>query len=154
MQITEIVTELLIEFKDQRNKIKEMVVEIEKLAAAVQLLFPETIDARTRRFLEDKVKTMVAFYNVLLDMRKEISKSVKEELEVRRRLESEDFDPDDIDELLDIRDLSKKIEKFEKAKRDVQNKRLAGHRGIKELEEKGIDVPGLKELKELDEGEL
>lgn len=153
MQVDEIVKDLLEEFKSQRNQIKDMVEEIEKLRQQVSLLFPETIDSRTRRFLEDKVKTMVAFYNVLLDMRKEISKSVKEELEVRRRLDDDDFDPENIDDLLDIRDLSRKVEKFEKQKINIQNKRLEGHKGIQELTDKGIEVPGMKELKELEEGD-
>jgi hypothetical protein len=153
IQIDEQVQDLLSEFKVQRDEIKDMVEEIEKLRSQVALLFPESVDARTRKFLEDKVKTMVGFYNVLLDMRKEISKSVKDEMEMRRRLTSEDFDPEDIDTLLDIADLSKKVEKFAEQKTNLQNKRIKAHKGISELEEKGIDVPGLKELKELEEGD-
>jgi hypothetical protein len=153
IQIDEQVQDLLSEFKVQRDEIKDMVEEIEKLRSQVALLFPESVDARTRKFLEDKVKTMVGFYNVLLDMRKEISKSVKDEMEMRRRLTSEDFDPEDIDTLLDIADLSKKVEKFSEQKMKLQNKRISDHKGISELEEKGIDVPGLKELKELEEGD-
>ncbi len=148
MQIDEQVQELLDEFKAQRNEIKGMVVEIEGLRKKMELLFPESIDARTRKFLEDKVKTMVAFYNVLLDMRKEISKSVKEEMDMRRRLTDGDLELDDIDELLDIGALSKKVEKFAEEKVKIQNKRLKDHKGLDELEEKGIEIPGLKELKE------
>ena len=151
IQIDEQVEALLEEFKVQRNEIKDMVEEIEKLRTQVAKLFPESVDARTRKFLEDKVKTMVGFYNVLLDMRKEISKSVKDEMEMRRRLTSEEFDPEDIDTLLDIADLSKKVEKFSEQKTKLQNKRIKDHKGISELEEKGIEVPGLKELKELEE---
>jgi cell division protein FtsB len=142
---------LLSEFKSQRDEIKGMVEDIEKLRSQVALLFPDSIDARTRKFLEDKVKTMVGFYNVLLDMRKEISKSVKDEMEMRRRLTSEDVDLEDIDSLLDIADLSKTVEKFAAQKEKMQNRRMREHKGISELEEKGIDVPGLKELKELEE---
>lgn len=148
MQIDEHVEEILNEFKAQRVEIKDMVVEIERLREKMDLLFPESIDSRTRRFLEDKVKTMVAFYNVLLDMRKEISKSLKDEMEMRRRLTDDELDLEDIDELLDIGSLAKKVEKFQEQKVALQNKRLKEHRGINELEERGIEVPGLKELKE------
>lgn len=151
MAVDIIVENLLKEFRSQRTEIKEMVVEIDKLRIQVNQLFPDTIDARTRKFLEDKVKTMVGFYNVLLDMRKEISKSVKDELELRRKMGGDELDFDDIDELLDIRSLSKKVEQFQEKKEKLQNKRLADHKGIKELEEKGIDVPGLHELRELED---
>jgi hypothetical protein len=150
MAVDTIVESLLEEFQLQRTEIKDMVVEIEKLRVQVSLLFPETIDARTRKFLEDKVKTMVGFYNVLLDMRKEISKSIKDELEFRRKMGGDDFDFDDIDELLDIRELSKKVEQFQEKKNKLQKDRIDNQKGIKELEEKGIDVPGLHELRELE----
>jgi predicted nucleic acid-binding Zn-ribbon protein len=151
MQLDDLVEGLLKEFKAQRDQIKDMVDEVEGLRQQVGQLFPEALDARTRRFLEDKVKAMVAFYNVLLDMRKEISKSIKDELDVRRRLDTDDFDPEDVDSLLDIRELSKKVEKFTDDKHRLQRTRLDKHKGIEELEEKGIEVPGLNELKELEE---
>ena len=95
---------------------------------------------------------MVGFYNVLLDMRKEISKSIKDEIEFRRKMAGSDFDPDDIDNLLDIGEISKQVEKFKEEKLKIQAKRLTKSKGMKELEEKGIEIPGLKELKET-EGE-
>jgi hypothetical protein len=153
MQLDEIIIDLLKEFKDQRDKIKEMVVEVEDLQEQVSLLFPDKVDARTRKFLEDKVKTMVAFYNVLLDMRKEISKSVKEELDFRRRLENEEFDPEDLSELLDVSELSKKVDQFLDKKTKLRDKRIKESKGLAELEEKGIEIPGLKELKEEEEGD-
>lgn len=153
MAIDTIVEGLLEEFRSQRTEIKDMVVEIDKLRIQVCNLFPDSIDARTRKFLEDKVKTMVGFYNVLLDMRKEISKSVKDELEFRRKMGGDEMDFDDIDELLDIRELSKKVEQFQEKKNKLQKKRISDHKGIAELEEKGIDVPGLTELRELEENE-
>ena len=148
MQLEGLVEGLLNEFKSQRDQIVAMVEEVEGLRKQVALLFPESIDSRTRRFLEDKVKAMVAFYNVLLDMRKEISKSIKDELEVRRRLDDNDVDLDDIDSLLDIRELSKKVEKFGDDKTKLQKKRIDKQKGMDELEEKGIEVPGLNELRE------
>jgi hypothetical protein len=153
MELTGIVQTLLNEFEKQRNEIKDMVVEIEKMRVQVALLFPDVIDMRTRKFLEDKIKAMVGFYNVLLDMRKEISKSVKDELEFRRRITDDDFDPENIDELLDISELSKKVEKFQQKKDTIKMKRMKNSKGMDELEEKGIEVPGLDALRELEEGE-
>ena len=151
MQLEGVVEGLLDEFKAQRVQIVSMVEEVEGLRQQVALLFPESIDSRTRRFLEDKVKAMVAFYNVLLDMRKEISKSIKDELEVRRRLDTNDVDLEDIDSLLDIRELSKKVEKFGEDKNKLQKKRIDKQRGMDELEDKGIEVPGLNELRDEEE---
>ena len=153
MQLDAKVEELLTQFAVQRNAIQSMIDEVEALRTQVSQLFPETIDARTRKFLEEKVKTMVGFYNVLLDMRKEISKSIKEEMDMRRRLTDEELDLEDVDSLLDIGSLAKKVEKFQDQKIKIQNKRIEDQKGIDELEEKGIDVPGMKELKELEEGE-
>jgi len=155
MEIEDKINDLLNEFKTQRDAIKEMIEEIEKMRCQVALLFPDTIDARTRKFLEDKIKAMVGFYNVLLDMRKEVSKSVKDELELRRRMTEDDFDPEDIDNLLDISEISKKVEKFQQQKDKIKMDRLNKHKGMKELEEKGIEVPGINELRELEgiEGE-
>lgn len=153
MELDSIIVNLLDEFQLQRTAIKDMVVEIEQLRVQVSQLFPETIDMRTRKFLEDKIKAMVGFYNVLLDMRKEISKSVKDELEFRRRMTDDEFDPEDIDELLDISELSKKVEKFQQQKEELKVKRRGKHKGMEELTEKGIEVPGLNELRELEEGD-
>jgi hypothetical protein len=150
MEIEDKINDLLEEFKIQRDAIKDMVVDIEKMKTQVSLLFPETIDVRTRKFLEDKIKAMVGFYNVLLDMRKEISKSVKDELELRRRMTDDEFDPDDIDNLLDISEISKKIEAFQQQKDKIKHDRLNKHKGMAELDEKGIDVPGINELRELE----
>ena len=148
MQIDPIIENLLKEFKKQRDQIEGMVEEVEKMRSQVSLLFPETIDMRTRKFLEDKVKTMVGFYNILLDMRKEIGKSIKEELDVRRRLEDGDMDINDIEEMLDISEMAKTVEKFKQKKDHVQDKRMSKYKGLDELKEKGIEIPGLKELNE------
>lgn len=153
MQLDEKVEQLLADFSVQRNAIQNMIDEVEALRSQVSQLFPDTIDARTRKFLEEKVKTMVGFYNVLLDMRKEISKSIKDEMDMRRRITDEELDLDDVDSLLDIGSLAKKVEKFQDQKIKIQNKRLKNFKGMNELEEKGIDVPGMKELKDLEEGE-
>ena len=145
MQLDAKVEELLEQFSIQRNAIQSMIDEVEALRAQVSQLFPETIDARTRKFLEEKVKTMVGFYNVLLDMRKEISKSIKEEMDMRRRLTDEELDLDDVDSLLDIGSLAKKVEKFQDQKIKIQRK-SKNHRkqwnGLKIKENSKLQSPG------------
>jgi len=69
-------------------------------------------------FFEEKVKAMTAFFNSLLDMRKEINKSLKDEMEVRRKLLKDDFgEESDIEEKLNlsIRGIAKKVDKFQKS---------------------------------------
>ena len=111
----EVITNLLQEFKEQRESIKNMIEDIEKLQENIDTIFPQSLDKRYTRFFEEKVKTITGFFNVLLDMRKEITKSIKDEIEIRRRLTKDDIgESGTIEDLLDIRKIAKKVETFKK----------------------------------------
>ena len=75
------VQQLLDIFEQNRTAIMDMITDLEKLKDKLDTIFPETTDARHMRFFEEKVKAISSFFNVLLDMRKEINKSVKDEIE-------------------------------------------------------------------------
>lgn len=138
----EIIDELLKEFDKQRIEINKMINELNDIRAKIDTLIPTSLDARFMRFFEEKVKSVTGLFNSLLDMRKEISKSIKDEIELRRKLTS----PDkliDVEDMLDVRKMVRKIDDFKKVKEKIQQKRTFEAQN-QEIEE-GIDIPGLTE---------
>lgn len=134
------VEQLLVIFEQNRTAIMDMIGDLEKLKDKLDTIFPETTDARHMRFFEEKVKAISSFFNVLLDMRKEINKSLKDEIEMRRKTEGKEDDLD-IEGLLDIRQATRKIEKFQRHADRIKEKRISN---IKNLElPDGVGVPGV-----------
>jgi hypothetical protein len=134
------VDELLVVFEENRNAIMEMIGDLEKLKNKLDTIFPETADARYMRFFEEKVKAVSSFFNVLLDMRKEINKSLKDEIEMRRRVEGKEGQIE-LEDLLDVRGAARKIEDFKEAAEKMKKKRI---KDIKEMElPEDVRVPGI-----------
>lgn len=105
---------LINEFREQREKLTLMVSELEKLKNGIEKIFPDTLDARYSRFLEEKIKAVTELFKAILDMRKEIIKNIKDEIDLRNKYEeNDDNDKDDMSNL-DIRSLVRKIEQFNK----------------------------------------
>jgi len=117
----EIIQELLEEFKGHRDSIMAMIDDIEKLKAKIDKIIPDRLDARYVRFFEEKIKTATEFFKTLLEMRKEIQKSLKDEIELRRKVSIDDS-VKDVDELIDIRKLSNKVEEFRRQKDELRDK--------------------------------
>jgi hypothetical protein len=115
-----IIDELLAQFKEQRVAILDMIVDLEKIKANIDKLIPESLDSRYVRFFEEKVKTVTEVFKTLLDMRKEIQKSLKEELDIRRKINATGGDNDDVESYLDIRKLAAKVEQFKDARDKAQ----------------------------------
>ena len=89
-------------------------------------------------YFEDKLKVATEFFKVLLDMRKEITKSLKDEIEMRRKITAKNKDID-VEDLLDIRKLSNKVEEFKKEKEKLQKKRYIATSDIP----KDVEIPGV-----------
>lgn len=115
-----IIQDLLLEFKTHRDSIMVMIEDIEKLKANVDKIIPEKLDARYVRFFEEKIKTATEFFKTLLEMRKEIQKSLKEEIDLRRKI-TFDETIDDIEDLIDVRNLVDKVETFKKDKEKLRD---------------------------------
>ncbi len=113
---------LLDEFEEQRIEIKAMITDLERLRGKIDLLLPEQLDARFMRFFEEKIKTLTSFFSILLDMRKEITKNLKEEIELRRKFKDAG-ELGGIEEYLDIRKFASKVEDFRKKKEQLQKGR-------------------------------
>jgi len=111
----EVITNLLGEFKEHRDEIKKMITEIESIRTQVDGLFPEKLDKRFLNLFEERVKAVSNLFNTLLDMRKEITKSIKDEIELRRRMLKEGVDGrGEIEDMLDVRSIAKKVEQYRK----------------------------------------
>lgn len=133
---------LLKEYDDHRDAIKSMIVDLEKIRVRIDTLIPDSLDQRYMRFFEEKVKSITGLFNSLLEMRKEIAKSVKDEIEIRRRVKS-DEDQIDIEDMLDVRSMAIKIDKFREETQKVQKGRL---KVIKDqMVDEEIEIPGLSD---------
>jgi len=111
----EVIEELLEEYRNQRKALKSMISDIEDLKKRIDKLFPESLDKRYARFFEEKVKTATGMFNVLLDMRKELTKNLKEEIEIRSKLDNQ-IDSEELEKMYNIRELAKKVEVLKKQK--------------------------------------
>ncbi|MBT3282477.1 MAG: hypothetical protein HN374_05880 [Cryomorphaceae bacterium] len=118
MDNEQIINDLLGEYIEHRKSIKIMIVDLEKLKEKIETILPDSLDKRYKYFFEEKIKTISQLFSSLLDMRKEIAKSVKEEIEIRRRIESKDTG--NFEDILDIRKIAERVENFKKEKPKLQ----------------------------------
>lgn len=123
MDYQERIDSLLDQFEEQRNELKQMINEIETIKNKIDQLLPENINSDYRNFsrgakymslFEERVKSMTDFFRLILDMRKEISRTLKEEIEIRRK--SQSSDEGDIAEKLDVSRLAEQVENLNKKK--------------------------------------
>jgi len=134
------VEELLQEYTDHRVALKVMIVDLEKLKEHIDKIIPTNLEARYIRFFEEKIKTVTSLFTALLEMRKEIAKSVKEEIEIRRKVERSDSEYD-LEDVFNVREFADKIDTFKAEQKKVRAK--VKHTELKDYE--GIDIPGITE---------
>lgn len=143
-QYEDIIDGLLCQFQVQRDEILKMISELETIKGKIDALIPNTLDKRYFRFFEEKVKAVTGFFNILLEMRKEITKTLKDEIELRRKVKihDDDFDPE---KDLDLNTIAKSIDKLNKKRDKVKeciDKNLE-HNNEEEVIEDGIEIPGI-----------
>ena len=148
IEYIDIIDGLLAQFQVQRDEILKMVGELEVIKGKIDQLIPNQLDKRYFRFFEEKVKAVTGFFNILLEMRKEITKTLKDEIELRRKVKihEDDFDPE---KDLDLHSIASKIERLNKkkvkAKEDIAKKMEHNidpdEPLIKDLEIPGITAP-------------
>ena len=134
-----IIAGLLDEFKEHRNAIMGMIGDLEGIKSQIDRLIPASLDARYVRFFEEKVKSITALFNSLLDMRKELSKSLKDEIEIRRKIDITSGGQS-ITEIIDIRDIAAKVEKFRVTQNKLKEKSLKSAKRETDEISKSIDV--------------
>lgn len=136
------ITELLEEFEVHRNEVKNMINELEDIRSKVDSLIPTSLDARYIRYFEEKVKSITALFNALLEMRKDIIKSVKDEIELRRKIQIREEDMD-LEDVIDVRKLAGQIEDFEQRRKQIQEKRAKAAETVQVMD--GVEIPGVNE---------
>jgi uncharacterized protein YukE len=104
---------LLIEYKEQREELKTMIIELKKFQDKIGKIFPDSLDNRYVRYFEEKVKAVTELYKAILDIRKEISKNIKDEMEFRRKIAPKNSEDDDMN---DIRKMVQVVEQYKKIK--------------------------------------
>ena len=125
MTNSEIINNLLIEFQEQRDALKIMISDLEKVKEKIDKLFPDSLDSRYIRFFEEKVKTATGMFNTILDVRKEIIRSLKDEIDLRKKINDQEqgIDIETIGNVLNVRSLADRIEQFQKRK-DINEKKI------------------------------
>lgn len=135
LETNEKIEQLLIQFANCRQEITEMIKEIEEISKIVKSLFPDKFDTRYRMIFQERVRATTELFKTLLDMRKEIIKSIKDEIEIRRRLNKGDK-IEDLEGLLNMSSIMEKIENLEN-KKNKSKKIKDNIPSIDELEEIG-----------------
>jgi len=118
---------LVKEFSSSRKEIYKMIEELDGIMKNVKQLFPDKFDARYRMVFQERVKAVTELFKACLDMRKEITKNIKEEVELRRKVGKSDS-IENIEEILNIASMAEKIEDFQnkvtKTKSKVKQKHI------------------------------
>lgn len=127
-----IIEGLLNQFKSTREEIQKMISDLEGISEHIEGIFPEDLQLRYKWLFETKVKTATELFKTLLDMRKEIGNSLKDEIELRRRIMKDVGPESGLEELFDVRKLAKKVEEFQKRSKELEV--------IKEIEPPEFDV--------------
>jgi len=140
MEHMSIIEKLIVQFEDQRTAIIDMIDQLESIKQKIDILIPDTLDKRYLRFFEEKVKTITNLFTTLLEMRKEISKNLKEEIEIRRKIVMKESDFD-FESTIDVRKIADKIESFRKKRDDIKIKLDKSIE--KSMEKKDIEIPGI-----------
>lgn len=82
---------LLEKITESRDKLEEYISSAEKLKGSVEKIFPEKLtDARAKWTIEERLKTATGFYDSLLKLRQELHKTIKDEIEIRRKISDRD----------------------------------------------------------------
>jgi hypothetical protein len=108
----QIIKTLVEEFKENREALKFLIKDLESLKSKIDSIFPENLDKRYMRFFEEKVKAATQLFSAILEIRKEISKGLKTEIEMRNKIDLDDDSVGDLVSSADIRNLATRVEKF------------------------------------------
>jgi len=132
------IQELISEFKEQRDSLKKLINDIESLKSSVDKMFPSKIDFRYKQFFEEKIKTAVSLFATILNIRQEINKSLKMEIELRNKIILGNEEKSNID-INDIREAVKKLGDIKinkELKKRLENKETIGEKKVREYIEK------------------
>lgn len=122
-----VILKLFEKITQSREILEQDASDLSKLKVGLAKLFPDNCDFRSKFALEDKIKTMSGFVTASLSIRQEINKLLIQEIELRKKLDTEDLATKDSD----IRDLIDAIE----SKYNIQQRE-----SLQQDEEQIVDV--------------
>ena len=80
------IPELLEQFTKSRDELSKYMADVDSIREKVGQIFPQNQDFRNKWVLEEKIKTVSSFYATLLNIRQEFNKTIKEEIDLRRKI--------------------------------------------------------------------
>jgi len=117
---TEKIEKLLDDFEEQRESLKQYVREIEELKSSIDQIFNKgQKDYRNYMVFEQKLRAATEFYKTILDMRREIVRTLKDESELRNKLLT---GSGNLEDNLDITELVDRVEEKRREKEKMKEK--------------------------------
>jgi hypothetical protein len=110
------IDELLQHLSESRDELSKYMLDVDNIRKKVDCIFPTTQDFRNKFVLEEKIKAASSFYSTLLNIRQEYNKTIKEEIEIRRKIQSGVED----DQEIDVRAVAEQVEEHLKQKNESE----------------------------------
>lgn len=104
---------LVVKLSESRTELTKCMTDLDGLRSKVGELFPQGQDFRNKWVLEEKIKAMSSLYSTLLSFRQEYNKTIKEEIDIRRKIVNGEADAD-----VDIRSLASSMENLIRSKKE------------------------------------
>lgn len=105
----EYLNNLITLFGKQRDALLVMISDLEKVKIKVDTLFPEQLDNRSVFRFQEKIKAVSELFKSILEIRKEIMKSIKDEIDLRKKVSTDEGDDTYLDDT-DIKNLADKVQ--------------------------------------------
>lgn len=103
------INDLINELTASRGNLKKYVINLDAISTKVESLFPTGTDFRNKWVLEEKIKATSALYSTILGYTQEINKTIMNEIDARRKAQSNETDGE-----IDVRSLAAAIEEHNK----------------------------------------
>ena len=105
------IQELLEQLSTSREELTKYMGDVDTIRTKVDQIFPSGQDFRNKWALEEKIKTVASLYSTILNIRQEFNKTIKDEIEIRRKITTE---KDTTNQVIDVRAMARMIEDQQK----------------------------------------
>ena len=111
----EVIGGLVTKLSESRDELTKYMTDLDALRTKVDQLFPQGQDFRNKWVLEEKIKAMSSLYSTQLSIRQEYNKTIKEEIDIRRKIVGGEEDSE-----IDVRALASAMERELKKDKEVK----------------------------------
>ncbi len=108
-EIFNVIDNLYSELEDSKSGLKGDLVTVDGLKSKIDAMFPETVNARNKYFLEDKLKAFSEIFSTSLRIKQEINKTIIHQIKIK-----EHNKPKDKNRMLSINELRAIADEVEK----------------------------------------